>query len=118
MIRVQKNEGQARSHTVTSHARVHTLTLLFLPSSRQGLSDHKIVSQLTMLLAGSYETSTLTLTLSVYNLARNPGTVNRLLEEIDSTFPDKVSVPSHVSCAAKSENVTGDSSRLQSRMRL
>lgn len=62
----------------------------------QGLSDHSIVSQLTVLLAGSYETSTLTLTHAVYNLARNPGAMNRLLEEIDSTFPGAVSAPSHV----------------------
>lgn len=86
-----------QGYTVTSHARrTRSRFFLLLPSSRQGLSDHNIVSQLTMLLAGSYETSTLTLTHSVYNLATNPGAMNRLLEEIDSTFPDKVSVPSHL----------------------
>lgn len=48
------------------------------------------MSQLTMLLTAGYETSTLALTLSIYSLATNPGSMNRLQEEIDATFPDAV----------------------------
>lgn len=63
-----------------------------------------------MFLVASYETSTLALTLSIYSLATNPGSMNRLQEEIDATFPNVVRLQpeshSHLNCAANSENVT------------
>uniref|UniRef100_A0A8P4G5Z6 unspecific monooxygenase n=1 Tax=Dicentrarchus labrax TaxID=13489 RepID=A0A8P4G5Z6_DICLA len=53
------------------------------------LTDHEIVSQITMLAFAGYETSALTLVFLAYNLARNPEVMKRLQEEIDSTFPNK-----------------------------
>lgn len=37
-----------------------------------------------------YETSASSLVFLAYNLANNPDAMRRLLEEIDSTFPNKV----------------------------
>lgn len=56
----------------------------------QGLTDHEIVTQMMGLLTASHEAITLILELSVYCLARNPESLMRLQEEIDSTFPDEV----------------------------
>ncbi|XP_076585155.1 cytochrome P450 3A27-like [Chaetodon auriga] len=55
----------------------------------KGLTDHEIVTQATMILFAGSETSTITLSLLAYNLARNPEIMTRLQEEIDATFPNK-----------------------------
>lgn len=71
---------------------VHVLTLKVLSRSpsRQGLTDHEIITQTTGLLTASHEATTLILLLCVYCLARNPESQTRLQEEIDSTFPEQV----------------------------
>uniref|UniRef100_A0A096M9L1 unspecific monooxygenase n=2 Tax=Poecilia formosa TaxID=48698 RepID=A0A096M9L1_POEFO len=55
----------------------------------QGLNDHEILSQVTMLIFAGYETSATTLTFLAYTLARNPEVMKHLQQEIDSTFPEK-----------------------------
>uniref|UniRef100_A0A671U231 unspecific monooxygenase n=2 Tax=Sparus aurata TaxID=8175 RepID=A0A671U231_SPAAU len=58
-------------------------------TQNKGLTDHEIISQVTMLLFAGYETSATTLVLLAYSLARNPEVMKRLQVEIDSTFPNK-----------------------------
>lgn len=59
---------------------------------KAGLTDHEIISQVTMLLFAGYETSATTLVFLAYSLATNPDVMTRLQEEIDSTFPNKTPV--------------------------
>ncbi|KAM9314863.1 cytochrome P450 3A30-like [Pholidichthys leucotaenia] len=53
------------------------------------LTDHEIISQVTMLLVAAYETSSTTLSFLAYNLARHREVMERLQMEIDSTFPNE-----------------------------
>ncbi|KAM7394531.1 hypothetical protein PAMP_021328 [Pampus punctatissimus] len=55
----------------------------------KGLTDHEIISQLTIFISAGHDTSATTLAFLAYDLARNPEVMRRLQEEIDSTFPDK-----------------------------
>ncbi|KAM7419596.1 hypothetical protein PAMA_016616 [Pampus argenteus] len=54
-----------------------------------GLTDHEIISQLTIFISAGHDTSATTLAFLAYDLARNPEVMRRLQEEIDATFPDK-----------------------------
>uniref|UniRef100_H3C939 Cytochrome P450 3A n=1 Tax=Tetraodon nigroviridis TaxID=99883 RepID=H3C939_TETNG len=57
-----------------------------------GLTDHEIVTQMTVLLAGGHEAVTLVLTLCAYSLATHPQSLRLLQQEVDSTFPDQAAV--------------------------
>ncbi|CAN9510185.1 unnamed protein product [Ophioblennius macclurei] len=54
-----------------------------------GLTDHEIVSQVTMMVFAGYDTSASALTFLAYNLATNPKVMKRLQSEIDATFPNE-----------------------------
>uniref|UniRef100_A0A3Q3EKN4 unspecific monooxygenase n=1 Tax=Labrus bergylta TaxID=56723 RepID=A0A3Q3EKN4_9LABR len=69
-----KKEGENKSKTTS-----HKFMLL---------TDHEIISQVTMFVFAGYETSATTLTFLAYTLAQNPAVMKRLQEEIDVTFPD------------------------------
>eukprot|EP00066_Takifugu_rubripes_P021830 XP_011611096.1 PREDICTED: cytochrome P450 3A30-like isoform X1 [Takifugu rubripes] len=84
--------GRTRMLTTYTSTEFDFLQHMISTQKNDGLTDHEIVSQLTVLLTGGYETSTLALTLSIYSLATNPGSMNRLQEEIDATFPDAAPV--------------------------
>uniref|UniRef100_A0AAX7W6E7 unspecific monooxygenase n=1 Tax=Astatotilapia calliptera TaxID=8154 RepID=A0AAX7W6E7_ASTCA len=55
----------------------------------KGLTEHEIISQVTMFVFAGYETSAIALVFLAYSLARNPEIMKRLQSEIDSTFPNK-----------------------------
>ncbi|XP_068178052.1 cytochrome P450 3A40-like isoform X2 [Antennarius striatus] len=55
----------------------------------KGLNDHEILSQSMIFLFAGYETTSSSLCFLAYNLALNPHIMERLQEEIDSTFPNK-----------------------------
>lgn len=64
--------------------------LLRSPSLLEGLNEHEIISQISILLMAGYETTASALMFLAYNMARNPEIMKRLQKEIDSTFPNKV----------------------------
>uniref|UniRef100_A0A8D3BIJ5 unspecific monooxygenase n=1 Tax=Scophthalmus maximus TaxID=52904 RepID=A0A8D3BIJ5_SCOMX len=66
--------------------------LLRSPSLLEGLNEHEIISQISILLMAGYETTASALMFLAYNMARNPEIMKRLQKEIDSTFPNKGSV--------------------------
>ncbi|XP_035491934.2 cytochrome P450 3A40-like isoform X2 [Scophthalmus maximus] len=59
---------------------------------KEGLNEHEIISQISILLMAGYETTASALMFLAYNMARNPEIMKRLQKEIDSTFPNKGSV--------------------------
>uniref|UniRef100_A0A8P4JYK4 unspecific monooxygenase n=1 Tax=Dicentrarchus labrax TaxID=13489 RepID=A0A8P4JYK4_DICLA len=80
-----QNSGDILQHMINSQTTNEPKN----KKQNKGLTDHEIVSQITMLAFAGYETSALTLVFLAYNLARNPEVMKRLQEEIDSTFPNK-----------------------------
>lgn len=68
------------SHLCTSD--VSCPLLLFLT----GLTEHEIISQVTMFVFAGYETSAIALVFLAYSLARNPEIMKRLQSEIVSDY--------------------------------
>ncbi|XP_056264467.1 cytochrome P450 3A27-like [Pseudoliparis swirei] len=90
-IRAERNESSTQNPGDILQNMINSQTAN-KPSKgkpNKGLSDHEISSQVTMMMFAGYETSNITLSFLAYNLATNPEVMKRLLEEIDSTFPDK-----------------------------
>lgn len=94
-MKAKKDTGNKGIPARPSHTRTHTgctcshcsaFTLILCP----GLTDHEIVTQMTVLLAGGHEAVTLVLTLCAYSLATHPQSLRLLQQEVDSTFPDQV----------------------------
>ncbi|XP_044047491.1 cytochrome P450 3A30-like [Siniperca chuatsi] len=81
----QQNSGDILQHMINSQ----TANEPKKENQNKGLTDHEILSQVTMFLFAGYETSATTLVFLAYNLARNPEVMKHLQEEIDSTFPNK-----------------------------
>ncbi|XP_077893372.1 cytochrome P450 3A12-like [Ictidomys tridecemlineatus] len=57
----------------------------------QGLSDLEIAAQSIIFILAGYETTSTTLSFIMYLLATHPDVQKKLQQEIDETFPNKMS---------------------------
>uniref|UniRef100_A0A4W6CPC9 unspecific monooxygenase n=1 Tax=Lates calcarifer TaxID=8187 RepID=A0A4W6CPC9_LATCA len=90
-IRAERNgsSGQKPGDLLQHMINSQTVNEAKNEKQKNGLTDHEIVSQVTVFMFGGFETSASTLAFLAYNLARNPEVMARLQKEIDSTFPNK-----------------------------
>ncbi|XP_073694948.1 cytochrome P450 3A40-like [Garra rufa] len=91
-------------HNTKSNGRVDFLKLMIqnqIPDEKfddtseqpaKGLTDHEILSQSFVFILGGYETTSTTLTYLLYNLATNPDSLEKLVEEIDKNFPPNIPI--------------------------
>uniref|UniRef100_A0A669D5K0 unspecific monooxygenase n=1 Tax=Oreochromis niloticus TaxID=8128 RepID=A0A669D5K0_ORENI len=87
-----KAERNSSSQVWTNTQLSIIINTIFSHSSsnkHKGLTEHEIISQVTMFVFAGYETSAIALVFLAYSLARNPEIMKRLQREIDSTFPNK-----------------------------
>uniref|UniRef100_A0A672IWW1 unspecific monooxygenase n=1 Tax=Salarias fasciatus TaxID=181472 RepID=A0A672IWW1_SALFA len=83
-VRAQRSDdSRQKSRDIFQH---------MINSQTDGLTDHEIISQATMMVFAGYETNASALTFLAYSLATNPQIMKRLQREIDSTFPNKESI--------------------------
>ncbi|XP_047222225.1 cytochrome P450 3A30-like isoform X1 [Girardinichthys multiradiatus] len=89
-IRAERNESSRKNLAdILQNFINYQTNKLGKERENQGLNDHEILSQVTMLLFAGYETSATTLAFLAYTLARHPEVMKRLQQEIDLTFPQK-----------------------------
>ncbi|KAL2100798.1 hypothetical protein ACEWY4_002559 [Coilia grayii] len=58
----------------------------------KGLTEHEILSQSFLFILAGYETTSTTLTSVAYNIATNADVLDKLVEEVDSVFPNNAPV--------------------------
>ncbi|XP_041943109.1 cytochrome P450 3A27-like [Alosa sapidissima] len=58
----------------------------------KGLTEHEILSQSFLFILAGYDTTSNTLGFLAYSIAINPDVLNKLIEEIDSVFPNNAPV--------------------------
>ncbi|XP_061079516.1 cytochrome P450 3A40-like isoform X1 [Conger conger] len=78
MIQSEISVEQANAHTVNQVVK--------------GLTDHEILSQSFIYVLAGYETTSVTLSFLLFNLATNPDSFKKLQDEIDEVFPNKTPV--------------------------
>ncbi|XP_019215668.1 cytochrome P450 3A40 isoform X1 [Oreochromis niloticus] len=89
-VKAERNSSSQTSDDMLEHLiKCQTASENDKEKKHKGLTEHEIISQVTMFVFAGYETSAIALVFLAYSLARNPEIMKRLQREIDSTFPNK-----------------------------
>ncbi|AWP05281.1 putative cytochrome P450 3A30-like isoform 2 [Scophthalmus maximus] len=91
-VRAERNESSPQRDILQHLVNSKTVDDSREEKQKEGLNEHEIISQISILLMAGYETTASALMFLAYNMARNPEIMKRLQKEIDSTFPNKGSV--------------------------